>query len=733
MKSMKESAITSFRLSGVAIILCLGLLFHSVSFSAGQDVLAEPEAENTYESPESLKIKVSVNEVRLDAVVLDKKSGNPVTDLTAADFEVFQNGKRQKILSSVYIGDQSNAAAKPSDSRKDARKDARMIPPLPTVELKREDTRRTIIFVVDDISMSFENGVYAKMALRNFVEKQMQPGDLVAILRTGYGNSALNMFLSDKHQLLSRIDALRMEMAIEPNPNDNDMDLFRIYDNQLSNLSYSFRALENMPGRKILVMMTAYTTFVGKNFYDLYNERFIRLANNALRVGVVVNFLNIDGLNRRLVVLPGSGLLVEGADASINLKNMSWAEMRDILEPRMLAEAARSFSMNAFNPLPDKTGGVLIENSNFFLAGIGKETESLMKGYYLISYEPPSNTFNNGDKEIFNKIKINVKRRNAQVYTRDGFYNRLESEIDAGATKQHPLVEAIFSPFQHADLDVNMTSGYVRNANNEYLIGSWIHIDPKNVKIVETEDGGARIDIEIVCLTSDMNGYVQDLKPLTHSYEIGHENRDENIAWIQRHGIKFAMLLPVKKPGSYYVRSAVKDVESGNVGSAYQFIEIPDLKKKGLELSNVFIVSDAEELKWLASAAAAEIKEGLFFPVFRAEETRSPALRTYSHGDRLNALAMLYNADDKAASGSSEIEVQYILYRNGEEFRRFPPALIKPSDAGNAVGIPVLQGFTLGADITPGDYVLQLVATDKKNNKKQEETAIKALGFTVAE
>ena len=77
-----------------------------------------------------------------------------------------------------------------------------------------------------------------------------------------------------------------------------------------------------------------------------------------------------------------------------------------------------------------------------------------------------------------------------------------------------------------------------------------IHIDTKDVTIVETADGGARIDLEIVCLTSDINGYVQDLKPLTHTYEIASENRDENIAWIQRHGIRFAMLLPVKKPGS---------------------------------------------------------------------------------------------------------------------------------------------------------------------------------------
>jgi len=69
--------------------------------------------------------------------VLDRQ-GNPVTDLTAKDFEVFQNGARQNILSGVYIDNQSGIAAKPSTSRKDARNPAL---PLPASDLQREDTR----------------------------------------------------------------------------------------------------------------------------------------------------------------------------------------------------------------------------------------------------------------------------------------------------------------------------------------------------------------------------------------------------------------------------------------------------------------------------------------------------------------------------------------------------------------------------------------------------------------
>jgi VWFA-related protein len=746
---------TCFRFSGIATTFCFWLFFLHIPFSYGQPVPATPtagsaSASELVETIAPLEIKLSVEEIRLDVVVLDR-NGNPVTDLTAADFEVFQNGARQNVLSSVYIDNQPDVAAKPSTSRKDVRN----FPSVPAVDLKREDTRRTIIFVLDDISMSFENGYYAKMALRNFVEKQMQIGDMVAILRTGYGNSALNMFLSDKNQLLARIDAMRLERANQPLP--EDFHLHRIYGNQLSTLSYSLRALKDMPGRKILIMMSAYPTLrtnpndSRRCFYTLYNERFFRLADDAMRAGVIVNFLNIDGLYRQIRENVGAaaafyagGTSIIGADASINLEHIreearylalhgtrESVRLLQNMYPWLQEEAKKQHPMNALNPLPIRTGGVLLENSNFFLEGIGRETESLMRGYYLISYAPPPGTFSTDDKEIYNQIRVNVRRRNVQVHTRAGFFNRLESGTPDGPPA-HPLQTAIFSPFLHADLDVNIAAGYIRDAKAGYHIRSWIHLDPKDVKIVETEDGGARIEFEAVCLTSDINGFVQDFVHAKYTFNIAPENKAENLAWIQRHGIRFAMLLPVKIPGSYYVRVAVEDVESGKVGSAYQFVEIPDVGRRGLELSNIFIITSNEDLNWLRSEVTAESGAGLFFPAFQTEEVRSPALRTYTIGDSLIILAMLYNAEENAVA-DSEIEMQFVLYKDGSEFLRSskPINQVGRSVTGNLDGIPLLLELTMGTDIPPGDYVLQFDVTDKRNSRRPEGSASQAISFAV--
>ncbi|MDR0311422.1 MAG: hypothetical protein LBJ21_07540, partial [Acidobacteriota bacterium] len=285
--------------------------------------------------------------------------------------------------------------------------------------------------------------------------------------------------------------------------------------------------------------------------------------------------------------------------------------------------------------------------------------------------------------------------------------------------------EAIYSPYQYDGLNVDITAGYARDAEAGYLVRSWIHLDPSDARIVETEEGGARIDLEAVVLTSDINGNIQDSKRVEFTLS------KFNVEWIQKHGIRFSMLLPVKKPGAYYVRVSVQDKESGKVGSAYQFLEIPDLKKKGLALSDIFAITSADDLNWMRSDVKKEISGGVFSPVFQGEEVRSPALRTYKQGDRLQTLVMLYNADEKAIA-RSEIEMQAILYKDGKEFLRGEPWSVTPSSGSSPDNIQALP-LTISTGMTPGNYVLQMVATDKKNSNKREGVASQILSFTVVE
>ena len=251
-----------FRCFGIMVFFCFELLFLNLPFSAGQGVSAtreegeigEPDSQNPIEP---FKISVNVNEVRLDVVVLDKK-GNQITDLTAADFEVRQDKLPQDVTSSVYIRNQAAAAASPSISQKGAQNLPK--PSEPASSLKEEEVRRTIVFVVDNLAMQPKHLFFAKLSMKNFLEKQMQPGDIVSIIRTGAGNSALQMFLSDKRQLMARIESIPAEGPAfrDGQKEPDDWQYHRIYDNQLSTLSYSIRAMKDMPGDDIQTLAIIY-------------------------------------------------------------------------------------------------------------------------------------------------------------------------------------------------------------------------------------------------------------------------------------------------------------------------------------------------------------------------------------------------------------------------------------------------------------------------------------------
>src|SRR6266508_6426980 len=148
-------------------------------------------------------VRITKNLVQVDAVIVDKK-GQPVTDLRSDEVQIFEDAHQQKITNFSFVASESpvTALTQPAPPDKNA-------PPLPPVKLHPEDVRRTIALIVDDLGLSFESTYYVRRALKKFVEQQMQPGDLVAIIRTSGGIGALQQFTADKRQLYAAIERVK--------------------------------------------------------------------------------------------------------------------------------------------------------------------------------------------------------------------------------------------------------------------------------------------------------------------------------------------------------------------------------------------------------------------------------------------------------------------------------------------------------------------------------------------
>lgn len=178
-------------------------------FLAGAAFAQQPSATPPPSDDEDV-VKISTTLIQVDVSVTDK-DGKQVTDVKPEEFEIFENGKKQEITNFSYISvpTRANAEATRSEIRAKNKLDkTNHIPPVPT-KLKPNEVRRTIALVVDDLGIAFSGNKQAKDTLKRFVNEQMQPSDLVAIIRTSGGSGVFQQFTSDKRLLLASIDKIK--------------------------------------------------------------------------------------------------------------------------------------------------------------------------------------------------------------------------------------------------------------------------------------------------------------------------------------------------------------------------------------------------------------------------------------------------------------------------------------------------------------------------------------------
>ncbi|MEO8650567.1 MAG: VWA domain-containing protein, partial [Acidobacteriota bacterium] len=147
-------------------------------------------------------VHISTDLIQVDVTVTDK-DGKVVSGLTADDFELYENGEKQKISNFSFIDRKASGASASTSGQPGVVKDGEQHP---GAVLR---SPRTIAIVVDDLNLSFPSVYFTRKALKRFVDEQMQPDDLVAIVRTGGGVGALQQFTSDKRLLYAAIERLR--------------------------------------------------------------------------------------------------------------------------------------------------------------------------------------------------------------------------------------------------------------------------------------------------------------------------------------------------------------------------------------------------------------------------------------------------------------------------------------------------------------------------------------------
>jgi VWFA-related protein len=180
---------TSFPL----ILSCFSIVFALNSSLSGVEA----------QSGDSFKIRAEVNLVTVEVTVLDKK-GNPVRNLKKEDFQLYEDGKKQEILSI----DEVSAASEASPSG---------VNPIAGTTSHRG---KTVLIVFADSFIRSQDIKTSRDSAERFVREHMRPQDLFAVAKFDISMKILQNFTSDRKDVLEAIRNAAGMSGAKPYVND---------------------------------------------------------------------------------------------------------------------------------------------------------------------------------------------------------------------------------------------------------------------------------------------------------------------------------------------------------------------------------------------------------------------------------------------------------------------------------------------------------------------------------
>jgi VWFA-related protein len=742
--------------SSLALLLCLSFFVTAFGQTSKQPTQQQSDQDEV--------VRITTNLVQLDAVVTDKK-GQLVTDLTADDFEVYEDGRQQKVMNLSFITTQSQATAartSPAAAVKGATPES-----LPPVRIQPEQVQRTIALVVDDLCLSWTSATYTRKALKKFIDEQVQPGDLVAIIRTAGSTGVLQQFTSDKRQLYaavervkwfpspcSRVEAFeelnsRLELQDDitsPEDRNNkintgkdagsmgrsangDLNSFRqdtFAIGTLGMLSYIVRGLKDLPGRKAVLFISDGFALIDRKSGDIKRtlEAIDRVADLASRSSVVVSTLDARGLAVTSFTA-AEGILAP--DISGRSKGRpSYNKSAEVATSRV---GLYNDTKAGLSYLAGQTGGLAIQNTNDLAGGIRRVMDD-QKGYYLIGYRPDESTFDRAGRRRFHRLSVKVKRPGLSVRSRTGFYGVPEEAIAAATapTRTERFVKALISPFNSSDITLRLTSLYGNDARAGSYMRSLLYIDAKDLTFKEEAGGWYQTVMDIMAVTFGDNGQVVDQVNKTQTIRV----RGKTYQNVLKNGLVYFVNVPVKKAGAYQMRLAVRDTVTERMGSASQFIDVPDLGKKQLTLSGLVVNGyEPERESRNVQTSAQEAVDSSEGAQDELDPQASAAVRRFRSGMAINYAYAIYNAQLDKTSRRPQFETQLRLFRDGKLV--YTGRAQAPDLSGQADPSRLLVGgsLQLGPNLSPGEYYLQITVTDLLAKDQKRRFATQWIDFEI--
>jgi VWFA-related protein len=443
---------------------------------------ATPEGQPAQEGQPTPTFRVGINFVRVDAIVTDKQ-GNPVADLTKADFDVLEDGKPQTVETFKLVrvsGTPEPGAERPREIRTEYDQEA---------EAQREDVRLFAIFL-DDYHVRRGGAMGVREPLIRFIRNSLGPLDMVALMYPLMPVTLLS-FTRNHEAIIREIEKFEGR-KFDYRPRNQFEEQYSMYPAEVVERvrnQVSLSALEGLAvklgglreGRKAIVLVSeGYSNYLPPQLRDPVADM-PALGNTARR-------------------RPGLG------DGSYNEQRKQFfddvdilQELRDVfsaanrgntaiysLDPRGLAvfeydinegvgqgidRQSLQSTTDTLRILSDETDGRAIVSRNDLEAGLRQMVRD-SSAYYLIGY----NSTQAPTDGKFHEIKVRVKRPGLQVRARKGYW----------ALTAEETARAIAPPKPGPERGVTEALASVQNPSRAKVIRTWIGTEPG-------ENGASRV------------------------------------------------------------------------------------------------------------------------------------------------------------------------------------------------------------------------------------------------
>ena len=159
-------------------------------------------------------------------------------------------------------------------------------------------------------------------------------------------------------------------------------------------------------------------------------------------------------------------------------------------------------------------------------------------------------------------------------------------------------------------------------------------------------------------------------------------------------------IIPLR-PGLYKLDLVLKDINSGNVGTVSQRLQVPRFPDDKLQLSSLILADLVENLP------PSQIGSGSF--ILGSNKVRPNVNDDFRHDRNLNLWFQVYNLKLDEASKKPSATVETLITKNGREVKR---DVEQASELSNAAAQMTLSKTVSLKDFEPGEYSVQVKVTD---------------------